>query len=94
MMGCVMLLQSRKLLLALCVIITLSCDVIDYEAPCAADDADPLVLSDPPECNDWSVWDHNPPELCDVTQFEVATTPEVTTVRETVKQEKERSRQS
>uniref|UniRef100_A0A1X7SYT9 Uncharacterized protein n=1 Tax=Amphimedon queenslandica TaxID=400682 RepID=A0A1X7SYT9_AMPQE len=71
------------------------CDVIDYVVPSAADDADPFVLPDPPECNDWSVWDHNPPELCDVTQFEVATTPEVTTVRERqLNKKKERSRQS
>uniref|UniRef100_A0A1X7T965 Uncharacterized protein n=1 Tax=Amphimedon queenslandica TaxID=400682 RepID=A0A1X7T965_AMPQE len=72
------------------------CDVIDYVVPSAADDADPFVLSDPPECNDWSVWDHNPPELCDVTQFEVvATTPQVTTVRERqLNKKKERSRQS
>ena len=59
------------------------CDVTEYVVSSAADGADPFVLSDPPECNDWSVWEHNPPELCDVTQFEVATTSEDdTTVRE------------
>ena len=66
------------------------CDVTEYVVSSAADGADPFVLSDPPECNDWSVWEHNPPELCDVTQFEVAATPEVdTTVRETVTGKKE-----
>ena len=63
------------------------CDVTEYVhvVSSAADGADPFVLSDPPECNDLSVWEHNPPELCDVTQFEVATTPEVdTTVRDRV----------
>ena len=65
------------------------CDVTEYVVSSAADGADPFVLSDPPECNDWSVWEHNPPELCDVTQFEVAATPEVdTTVRERELQEK------
>uniref|UniRef100_A0A1X7TEJ1 Uncharacterized protein n=1 Tax=Amphimedon queenslandica TaxID=400682 RepID=A0A1X7TEJ1_AMPQE len=59
------------------------CDVTEYVVPSAADDADPFVLPDPPECNDWSVCDHNPPELCDNTQFEVATTHEDdTTVRD------------
>uniref|UniRef100_A0A1X7TYC2 Uncharacterized protein n=1 Tax=Amphimedon queenslandica TaxID=400682 RepID=A0A1X7TYC2_AMPQE len=72
------------------------CDVTEYVVASTADDSDPFVLSDPPECNDWSAWDHNPPELCDNTQFEVATTPEDdTTVRDRqLKEKKERSRQS
>ena len=70
------------------------CDVTEYVVSSAADGADPFVLSDPPECNDWSVWEHNPPELCDVTQFEVATTPEDdTTVRERqLKEKRDRSK--
>ena len=65
------------------------CDVTEYVVSSAADGADPFVLSDPPESNDWSVWEHNPPELCDVTQFEVATTPEDdTTVRDRQLKEK------
>uniref|UniRef100_A0A1X7U0Z9 Uncharacterized protein n=1 Tax=Amphimedon queenslandica TaxID=400682 RepID=A0A1X7U0Z9_AMPQE len=69
------------------------CDVIDYVVPSAADGADPFVLSDPPECNNWSVWDHNPPELCDVTQFEVATFQEDIAVRDRqLKEKRDKSR--
>ena len=70
------------------------CDVTEYVVSSAADGADPFVLSDPPESNDWSVWEHNPPELCDVTQFELATTPEDdTTVRDRqLKEKRDRSK--
>ena len=70
------------------------CHVTEYVVSSAADGANPFVLSDPPECNDWSVWEHNPPELCDVTQFQVATTPEDdTTVRERqLKEKRDRSK--
>ena len=63
------------------------CDVTKYVVASAADGTDPFVLSDPPECNDW---EHNPPELCNVMQFEVAITPEDnTTVRERQLKKKE-----
>ena len=85
------MLQSRKF--SVCDHNPELCDVTKYIVSSAADGADSFVLSDPPECTDWSVWEHNPPELCDVTQFELATTPEDdTTVRERqLKEKRDRS---
>ena len=57
-------------------------DVTEYIVSSAADGADPFVLSDPPECNDCFVWGCNPPELCDVTQFEVVTTIQMSQLKE------------